>query len=69
MSMQAMIAKKLLKTWLKKTELNQGEIRSALMLYEEDDNVHLVSVTLKLNGSNKLEVARVIDNINIDDAI
>lgn len=69
MSMQAMIAKKLLKTWLKKTELKEGEIRSALMLYEEDDNVHLVSVTLKLNDSNKLEVARVIDNINIDDAI
>jgi hypothetical protein len=64
-----MVANRLLKKWLKKADLLEGEMRSALMLYEEDDEVHLVNVTLRLNESGKIEVARVLQNINVEDAI
>jgi len=63
-----MVANRLLKNWLSKTELQEGELRSALMLYEEKEETHLVSVTLKLNAEGKIEVARVLQNINIDEA-
>ena len=63
-----MVANRLLKNWLSKTELQEGELRSALMLYEEKEETHLVSVTLKLNPEGKIEVARVLQNINIDEA-
>jgi hypothetical protein len=66
--MQGMVANRLLKNWLSKTELQEGELRSALMLYEEKEETHLVSVTLKLNADGKIEVARVLQNINIDEA-
>ena len=64
-----MVANRLLKNWLKKSELQEGELRSALMLYEEKEEVHLVSVTLKINADGKIEVARVLQNINIDEAL
>jgi hypothetical protein len=67
--MQTMIAKRLLKTWLKKADIQAGELRPALMMYEEDDEVFLVSLTLKVNAEGKLEVSRVLQNINVDDAI
>lgn len=67
--MSAMVANRLLKKWLKKADLLEGELRSALMLYEEDDEVHLVNVTLRLNEAGKIEVARVLQNINVEDAI
>jgi hypothetical protein len=68
MSMSAMVANRLLKNWLKKSKLEPGELRSALMLYEEKEEVHLVSVTLKLNAEGKIEVNRVLQNINVDEA-
>jgi len=64
-----MVANRLLKGWLKKIDLEEGELRSSLMMYEEDGNTHLVSVTLKINSTGKIEVARVIQNINIDDVL
>jgi len=63
-----MVANRLLKNWLKKSKLEPGELRSALMLYEEKEEVHLVSVTLKLNAEGKIEVNRVLQNINVDEA-
>ena len=66
--MSGMVANRLLKNWLSKTKLQEGELRSALMLYEEEEETHLVSVTLKINDEGKIEVARVLQNINIDDA-
>jgi len=66
--MSAMVANRLLKNWLKKTGLEPGELRSALMLYEENDEVHLVSVTLKIDDDGKIKVNRVLQNINIDEA-
>jgi len=66
--MSGMVANRLLKNWLSKTELESGELRSALMLYEENEETHLVSVTLKLNPEGKIEVSRVLQNINIDEA-
>jgi len=63
-----MVANRLLKNWLKKEKLEEGELRSALMLYEEKEEVHLVSVTLVLNSDGKIEVNRVLQNINVDDA-
>jgi len=67
--MQTMVAKRLLKKWLQSTELQPGELRNALMMYEEDSDIYLVSMTLRVNDAGKLEVARVLQNINIDDAI
>ena len=64
-----MLANRLLKGWLKKIDLEEGELRSSLMMYEEDEETHLVSVTLKLNDVGKIEVARVIQNINIDEVL
>lgn len=64
-----MVANRLLKKWLQKTTLEPGELRSALMMYEEDNEVRLVNVTLKINQEGKVEVARVLQNINVDDAI
>ena len=55
MSMQKMVANRLLKGWLKKIDLEEGELRSSLMMYEEDGKTHLVSVTLKLNADGKVE--------------
>jgi len=67
--MQSMIAKRLLKTWLKNVALEPGELRPALMMYEEEGDIFLVSMTVKVNAQGKLEVARVLQNINIDDAV
>jgi len=67
--MQTMVAKRLLKKWLQNTELQKGELRNSLMMYEEDGDIYLVSLTLRVNEAGKLEVARVLHNINIDDAI
>lgn len=69
MSMQKMVANRLLKGWLKKIELEEGELRSALMMYEEDGKTHLVSVTLKITNKGGVEVARTIQNINIDEIL
>ena len=69
MSMQKMVANRLLKTWLKKVELLPEELRACLMMYEEDGNTHLVSMTVKVNEAGKLELARVLDNINIDEVL
>jgi len=63
-----MVANRLLKNWLSKAKLEEGELRSALMLYEEKGETHLVSVTLKINDDGKIEVNRVLANINIDEA-
>ncbi len=67
--MQSMIANRLLKKWLSKITLEKGELRPALMLYEEKGESYLVTVTLRINSDNKLEVARVVDNVNLDDAL
>jgi hypothetical protein len=69
MGMQKMVANRLLKTWLKKVELEEGELRASLMMYEENGETHLVSVTLKVNAEGKIEVARVLQNINIDEVL
>ena len=69
MSMQKMVANRLLKTWLKKVKLEPEELRACLMMYEEDGQTHLVSMTVKVNEAGKLELARVLDNINIDEVL
>ena len=69
MGMQKMVANRLLKTWLKKVDLKEDELRASLMMYEENGPSHLVSVTLKLNQDGKIEVARVLQNINIDEVL
>lgn len=69
MGMQKMVANRLLKTWLKKVDLKEDELRASLMMYEENGTSHLVSVTLKLNQDGKIEVARVLQNINIDEVL
>jgi hypothetical protein len=67
--MQSMIANRLLKKWLSKITLEKGELRPALMLYEEDGESYLVTITLRVNEDKKLEVARVVDNVNLDEAL
>lgn len=69
MSMQTMVAKRLLKKWLKEVTLEEGEFTSALMMYEQDGDVHLMSVTCKQSEDKQIVVNRVLLNINIDDAI
>ena len=69
MGMQKMVANRLLKTWLKKVELEEGELRACLMMYEENGETHLVSTTLKVNEQGLIEVARVLQNINIDEVL
>ena len=64
-----MVSNRLLKTWLKKVDLKEDELRASLMMYEENGTSHLVSVTLKLNKDGKIEVARVLQNINIDEVL
>lgn len=69
MSMQTMVAKRLLKKWLKQVDLQEGEFTSALMMYEKDEDVHLMSVTCSETDDGKIVVNRVLLNINIDEAI
>ena len=69
MSMQKMVANRLLKTWLKKVDVLPDELRACLMMYEEDGSTHLVSMTVKTNEQGKLEVSRVLQNINIDEVL
>ena len=69
MSMQTMVAKRLLKKWLKDVPLQDGEFTSALMMYEKDGDVHLMSVTCRETDDNEIVVSRVLLNINIDDAL
>ncbi len=64
-----MVAKRLLKKWLKDVPLQEGEFTSALMMYEKDGDVHLMSVTCKETDENEIVVSRVLLNINIDDAL
>ena len=64
-----MVAKRLLKKWLKQVYLEPGEFTSALMMYEKDDDVHLMSVTCSETEDGKIVVSRVLLNINLDDAI
>lgn len=67
--MQTMVAKRLLKKWLKDVPLQEGEFTSALMMYEKDGDVHLMSVTCKETDEKEIVVSRVLLNINIDDAL
>ena len=67
--MQTMVAKRLLKKWLKDVPLQDGEFTSALMMYEKDGDVHLMSVTCRETDDNEIVVSRVLLNINIDDAL
>ena len=67
--MQSIIANRLLKKWLSKITLQEGELRPALMLYEEKGESYLVTITLRVNDDEKLEVARVVDNVNLDEAL
>lgn len=64
-----MVAKRLLKKWLQNSPVEKGELKTALMLYEEEGEVHLVNVALRLNEASKLEVTRTIQHINVEDAI
>ncbi len=64
-----MVAKRLLKKWLKDVPLQEGEFTSALMMYEKDGDVHLMSVTCKETDEKEIVVSRVLLNINIDDAL
>ncbi len=64
-----MVAKRLLKKWLKDVPLQDGEFTSALMMYEKDGDVHLMSVTCRETDDNEIVVSRVLLNINIDDAL
>ena len=64
-----MVAKRLLKKWLKDVPLQDGEFTSALMMYEQDGDVHLMSVTCRQTDDNEIVVSRVLLNINIDDAL
>lgn len=67
--MQTMVAKRLLKKWLKDVPLEDGEFTSALMMYEQDGDVHLMSVTCRETDDKEIVVSRVLLNINIDDAL
>jgi hypothetical protein len=68
--MSGMVAKRLLKKWLQNTKVEPGELRTALMMYEENNEIHLINVGLGLNPkTNRIEVCRVIQRINVDDAI
>lgn len=69
MSMSSMVAKRLLKKWLQNSPPEEGELRTALMMYEEKGDVHLVQVGLRLNEGGLVEVSRVIQKINIDEAV
>jgi len=69
MSMQAMVAKRLLKKWLSDIKLEEGEFTSALMMYEKDGDVYLMSVTCQETDGGEILVSRVLSNINIDEAI
>lgn len=64
-----MVAKRLLKKWLKDVPLEDGEFTSALMMYEQDGDVHLMSVTCRETDDKEIVVSRVLLNINIDDAL
>ena len=64
-----MVAKRLLKKWLKDVPLQEGEFTSALMMYEKDGDVHSMSVTCKETDEKEIVVSRVLLNINIDDAL
>ena len=67
--MQTMVAKRLLKKWLKDVPLEDGEFTSALMMYEQDGDVHLMSVTCRETDDKEIVVSRVLLNININDAL
>ena len=67
--MQAMVAKRLLKKWLSDIDLEEGEFTSALMMYEKDGDVYLMSVTCQETDDGQIMVSRVLSNINIDEAI
>ena len=69
MSMQAMVAKRLLKKWLSDIDLEEGEFTSALMMYEKDGDVYLMRVTCQETDDGQIMVSRVLSNINIDEAI
>ena len=69
MSLNTMVAKRLLKKFLREADLQEGEFTSALMMYEQDGDVHLMSVTCSQTEDEKILVNRVLLNINIDDAI
>ena len=64
-----MVAKRLLKKWLSDIKLEEGEFTSALMMYEKDGDVYLMSVTCQETDGGEILVSRVLSNINIDEAI
>ena len=69
MSMQNMVAKRLLKKWLKQVELQDDEFTAALMMYEKDGDVFFMSVTCNQTEDEQILVNRVLLNINIDEAL
>ena len=62
------VAKNLIGKWLKSVPLQEDEVNTALLMYEEDDKIFLLSVGLK-SENDALVVSRVIHHVNLDEAI
>lgn len=62
------VAKNLIGKWLKSVPLQEGEVNTALLMYEEGDKIFLLSVGLK-SVEGALVVSRVIHHVNLDEAI
>ena len=70
--MKQMIANRLLKQWVRKVELMEGEQMAALLLFERGGDTFLNTVALKMEGEagdQRLVVSRIVSSINIEDAL
>ena len=71
-SMKEKVAKNLIGKWLKNIQLEEGEINSALVMYQEgkgnNEAIYLLVVGLAVKDG-VLCVNRVIQHVNIDEAI
>ena len=70
--MKEKVAKNLIGKWLKNIQLEEGEINSALVMYQENkgnnEAIYLLVVGLAVKDG-VLCVNRVIQHVNIDEAI
>lgn len=66
-SLKKKISDGLIGKWLKTQELKEGEDKPVLMMFEENDKTMLLVCAVRI--TDKIEVTRVIESIDVEDAL
>ncbi len=67
-SIKEKVANQLLGKWLQDIKLEEGEVNSALVMFSEEGKTILLVTALGVEN-DKLVIKRVINSVNVNDAL